>query len=197
MTLFEYAMVLVSIVLALGVAQLLGGASDFVRSSRVYLGHSFWVLALFLMHVQLWWAMWDLHNRASWTFLTFLNLLLGPTLLFFTTNLLLPRSATDSMDWGLTSLRYADGSSCSWERLSSGESLSHGSSAASRSLTRTESHNQAAFSSSWLASRQSTGASTYGFPPPMSSTSSPPLSCSGSLRRSAHPSYSRPTRACS
>jgi hypothetical protein len=92
-------MVLVSIVLALGVAQLLSGASEFVRSSRVYLGHSFWVLALFLVHVQLWWAMWDLHDRASWTFLTFLYLLLGPTLLFFATNLLLPRTATESMDW--------------------------------------------------------------------------------------------------
>ena len=99
MTLFEYAMVLVSIVIALGVAQLLSGASEFVRSSRVYLGHSFWVLALFLVHVQLWWAMWDLHDRASWTFLTFLYLLLGPTLLFFATNLLLPRTATESMDW--------------------------------------------------------------------------------------------------
>lgn len=99
MTLFEYAMVLVSIVLALGVTQLLQGASEFVRSSRVYFGHAFWVLALLLIHVQLWWAMWDLHERASWTFLTFLYLLLGPVLLFFATNLLLPRTATESMDW--------------------------------------------------------------------------------------------------
>jgi len=98
-TLFEYAMVLVSIVLALGVTQLLQGASELVRSSRIYLGHAFWVLALLLIHAQLWWAMWDLHDRASWTFLTFLYLLLGPTLLFFATNLLLPRTATDSMDW--------------------------------------------------------------------------------------------------
>lgn len=99
MTLFEYAMVLVSIVLALGVTQLLSGASELVRSSRAYLAHAFWVLALFLTHVLLWWAMWDLHDSVSWTFLAFLYLLLGPTLLFFATNLLLPRAATESMDW--------------------------------------------------------------------------------------------------
>lgn len=99
MTLFEYAMVLVSIVLALGVTQLLQGASELVRSSRRYPGHTFWVLALLLVHVQLWWAMWDLHDRASWTFLTFLYLLLGPILLFFATNLLLPRTASETLDW--------------------------------------------------------------------------------------------------
>jgi len=92
-------MVLVSIVIALGVAQLLGGASEFVRSSRAYSGLTLWVLALFLIHVQLWWAMWDLHDKASWTFPAFLYLLLGPTLLFFTTNLLLPRTAGESTDW--------------------------------------------------------------------------------------------------
>ena len=79
MTLFEYAMVLVSIVLALGVTQLLQGASEFVRSSRGYLPHSLWVLALLVIHVQLWWAMWDLHDRASWTFLTFLRTATEPT----------------------------------------------------------------------------------------------------------------------
>ena len=92
-------MVLVSIILALGVAQLLGGASEFVRTSRVHLAHSLWVVALLFNHVQWWWALWDLHDMASWTFLTFLYLLLGPVLLFFATNLLVPWSGIRGIDW--------------------------------------------------------------------------------------------------
>lgn len=99
MALFEYAMVMVSIVLALGVAQLLGGISELVRSPHAYLAHTFWVLALFFYHVLLWWAMWDLRRIDNWTFLAFMYLILGPTLLFFATNLLLPRTATESTDW--------------------------------------------------------------------------------------------------
>ena len=64
MTHFEYIAVAVSIILGLGVIQLLSNLDRvFARSCRYWL-HSAWVLMLFWILVQNWWAFWDLKDVA-------------------------------------------------------------------------------------------------------------------------------------
>jgi hypothetical protein len=90
---FQYLAVLLSIVLGLGVTQLLTGVGRLVqarRSVRVYWPPLVWIAVLLLIHVQSWWAMFELRAHAPWTFLQFLVVLLTPTTLYLMAALALP-----------------------------------------------------------------------------------------------------------
>ena len=64
MTHFEYIAVAVSIILGLGVIQLLSNLDRvFAKPCRYWL-HSAWVFVLFWILVQNWWAFWDLKDVA-------------------------------------------------------------------------------------------------------------------------------------
>ena len=64
MTHFEYIAVAVSIILGLGVIQLLSNSDRvFAKPCRYWL-HSAWVFILFWILVQNWWAFWDLKDVA-------------------------------------------------------------------------------------------------------------------------------------
>ena len=103
MTIFEFLMVLVSVILALGLAQLLTGAGQ-----RVVLGgqirpwwvHSVWLVILGLVHVQLWWGLWFRFNAPDFgfSFLHFAYLLTGPAILFLSVYILLPGSHPDDAE---------------------------------------------------------------------------------------------------
>jgi len=91
---FEYASVLVSIVLALGIADILRFIADAFRESgsrRLYWVHMLWILLLLELHVEFWWRMWDFRDVLDvGPRLAFL--LLGPAVLFVATRTLLPTS---------------------------------------------------------------------------------------------------------
>ena len=56
---FEYVTVLISIVLGLGITQILTGVADLIHQSkrvRVYWPLMIWVLLVLVMHVQEWWV---------------------------------------------------------------------------------------------------------------------------------------------
>ena len=90
MTLFEFILVLVSLILAIGVTQLLRGVANVVRY-RDELKLSWvplcWAGTLFLLTAAHWWSLWDMRDTA-WTFPTFFFLLLPPTLQYFAISLL-------------------------------------------------------------------------------------------------------------
>lgn len=64
MTHFEYIAVAVSIILGLSVIQLLSNLDRVFAQPHRYWLHSLWVLMLFWMLVQNWWAFWDLKDVA-------------------------------------------------------------------------------------------------------------------------------------
>ncbi len=99
MTIFEYLMVLVSIVLALGLTQVLRGFSKLVRAERRYAPVALWGVALFLVHAQVWWELWDTRQVSDWSQLGFLYILLIPCALFAATELLLPSTSSPNIDW--------------------------------------------------------------------------------------------------
>jgi hypothetical protein len=90
---YNYLSVLVSIILGLGITNLLSGFAGLVRERarvRTYFPVPFWMATLFFAHVQMWWAMFDLATVTDWTFAKFLSVLLQPVALFLTSAFILP-----------------------------------------------------------------------------------------------------------
>ena len=99
MTLFEYLMVLVSIILGLGMTQTLRGLSKIARSDAPYLPLTLWAALLVYLYVQVWWALWDLHAVESWNQGYFTFVVLIPCSMFAATELLMPMGTTADTDW--------------------------------------------------------------------------------------------------
>ena len=92
MDLFEYILILTSVIYALAVAQVLAGVSRMAQSpSKIqgYLPHKIWIFNLFLFIFLIWWATWEFRT-VDWTFPEYAYLLIAPTLLFFVSSLLTP-----------------------------------------------------------------------------------------------------------
>ena len=84
MSLFEFVLVMVSLVLAIGVTHLLREVAAIVRhrdSLELDWIPLTWVATLFLYAVSYWWALWDF-RELEWTFPGFFFLLIAPTLLY-------------------------------------------------------------------------------------------------------------------
>lgn len=93
MGLFEFLMVLVSIIIGLGIAEVLTGLARALRSSdsvQHYWVHSILVLAIFIAQLQQWWESWGLRDAPEWNFLALLLMLAGPVCLFLMAHLLFP-----------------------------------------------------------------------------------------------------------
>ena len=99
MTIFEYLMVLVSIILGLGMTQALSGLSKIARSDAPYLPLTLWAALLVYLYVQVWWALWDLHAVESWNQGYFTFVVLVPCSMFAATELLMPMGTTADTDW--------------------------------------------------------------------------------------------------
>lgn len=99
---FNYLSVLVSIVLGLGITNLLSAVAALVRSRarlRMYWPLPIWIATLFLIHIQTWWSMFGLREVGTWSFAAFLIVLLQPVALFLMTAVLSPQvSETDATD---------------------------------------------------------------------------------------------------
>ncbi len=95
MSLFEFLMVLVSIIIGLGIAEVLTGVARTIRarsSVRYYTLHGVAVATVFVALVQQWWESWGLRDVPSWSFPALGVLLLGPISLFLMGHLLFPQN---------------------------------------------------------------------------------------------------------
>jgi len=93
MTPFEYVTVLVSIILGMGITQLVTGVADLVHQwdrVKVYWPHLLWIIIVFFLHIQDWWSTYDLRRFDSFRLPTFLFVLLYPINLFILARLLFP-----------------------------------------------------------------------------------------------------------
>jgi hypothetical protein len=86
-------MVLVSIIVGLGIAEVLTGVARMIRcreSIRGYWVHSITVTAIFFALLQQWWEIWGLRVTSEWTFSGLLMMLTGPVGLFLIAHMLFP-----------------------------------------------------------------------------------------------------------
>jgi len=93
MSLFEFIVGMISIILALAIAQLFVGVADLMlRRARVrfFIPHSIWVVNLFMLTFLHWWSLWTFRDL-PWNFAMFFYSLIGPSLMFFATTIINPR----------------------------------------------------------------------------------------------------------
>src|SRR5258708_26145396 len=71
---FEYVTVLISIVLGLGITQILTGIARLIQKRNkliVYWPHLLWIIFILFLHVQEWWVMYELKTVMQWRFSLF------------------------------------------------------------------------------------------------------------------------------
>ncbi len=93
MTPFEYVSVLISIILGLGITQIVTGLADLIHQwdrVKIYWPHLLWIFLIFFLHIQEWWATYELKDFDSWRLTTFLFVILYPIILFILAKLLFP-----------------------------------------------------------------------------------------------------------
>lgn len=100
MSLFEFIVSMISVLIALAIAQLLISTGRLAQSHgrvKLYLPHALWNVAIFLIAFLHWWSLWDFRDLA-WNSAMFFFSLMGPLLLFFAVTLLSPNPRADDED---------------------------------------------------------------------------------------------------
>lgn len=99
---FEYVVVLTSIILGMGITQLITGLANIItRWERVklYWPHLVLVVLVFIIHIQDWWATYALRNNNTWHLPMFLFIILYPVNLYILARILFPvRLSTTLID---------------------------------------------------------------------------------------------------
>lgn len=98
---FNYLSVLLSIIIGLGITQVLTAAGRLIRGrARVvaYWPPLLWAAVLIVIYVQVWWSMFELRSHADWTFLSFLAVLTQTVTLYMMAALVLPETVDEEID---------------------------------------------------------------------------------------------------
>ncbi len=94
MEMFNYVMVLASVIIGLGIAHLLQGVGRLIQHPgrvKVYWVHLLWVAAIFLRAIFWWWTEFPLSQTVRWTFTLYLFVLAYAVLIYLWCALLFPR----------------------------------------------------------------------------------------------------------
>ena len=98
MGLFEFLMVLVSVVIGLGITEILTGWANLLRARdgvRFYWIHVAFQFGVFFALLQQWWEFWDLAGVGEISFVAVLTVLTPPIFLFLIAHLLFPVRSED------------------------------------------------------------------------------------------------------
>ena len=97
MDLFEFLMILLSLIVGLGVAEILSGVARFLKSNgahKIPWIHGAATLAVFLALLQTFWEGWGLGTIAVWSFPAMLLMLGSPIFLYLMAHVLFPERET-------------------------------------------------------------------------------------------------------
>jgi hypothetical protein len=99
MTPFEYVTVLISIILGLGITQIITGVADMIHQwerVKLYWPHLMWIVFVFFLHVEEWWVIYNLQKVEVWEMSMFLFVILYPINLFILARILFPFGTGDA-----------------------------------------------------------------------------------------------------
>jgi len=99
MGLFEFLMILISVVVGLALSEVLTGVAGLLRvreTVRFHWIHILFQIGVFFALLQQWWESWDLVDVGTVSFGSVLALLFPSVMLFLIAHLLYPRPATDA-----------------------------------------------------------------------------------------------------
>lgn len=94
MEMFNYVMVLASVIIGLGITHLLQGVGQIAQHpgrEKTYWIHLLWVAAIFLRAIFWWWFEFQLSTTAQWTFTLYVFVLVYAFLIYLWCALLFPR----------------------------------------------------------------------------------------------------------
>lgn len=95
MTLFEFLMIMQSIIIGLGISELLTGLAKLFRTYKLKeLGVILpaLILTLFIALLQIFWETWGLRSEVEWTFPAMMLMLGGPIILHLIAHIIFPLS---------------------------------------------------------------------------------------------------------
>ncbi len=90
---FEYVATLVSIILGLGITQILSSFADLLyhyKKVKFYWPHTLWVVFILFLHIQDWFIAYEMKEKAIWRLPELLFILSYPITLFTVAKMLLP-----------------------------------------------------------------------------------------------------------
>ncbi len=99
MGLFEFLMILISVVVGLALSELLTGVANLLRvreTIKFYWIHVLFQIGIFFALLQRWWESWELVDLGVISFGAVLSLLFPPIMLFLIAHLLYPRPAANA-----------------------------------------------------------------------------------------------------
>lgn len=95
---FEYVSILISIILGMGITQILSSYADLLykfKEVKFYWPQTLWVNFIFFLHIQDWFITYQLKNKAVWYLPELVFVLLYPVALYMATKMLLPTNAKE------------------------------------------------------------------------------------------------------
>ena len=102
MGLFEFFMILISVIVGLALTEILTGTANLLRERetvRFYWLHSLFQVGIFFALLQQWWESWELVNLTEISFGNVLLRLFPSIMVFMIARLLNPRTAVKSRIW--------------------------------------------------------------------------------------------------
>ncbi|MCC6725622.1 MAG: hypothetical protein IT258_14030 [Saprospiraceae bacterium] len=106
---FEYVSILISIILGLGITQLLSAFSELLyklKRVKFYWPHSCWVVFVLFLHVQDWFITYKVKGWPVWLLPELLLLLTYPIALFLVAKMLLPTNDQEEQ-WDMRAFYYS------------------------------------------------------------------------------------------
>ena len=100
---FAYIITLAAVINGMGIVRLLASFAEYLRHQgnleiRPCWIFNLWIVFQFMLQVLLWWSLWNARATEIFTFLHYLYLLSGPTLLYLGTSLLIPDIEDHAVD---------------------------------------------------------------------------------------------------
>jgi hypothetical protein len=102
MAMFEYVMVLASVIIGLGVTQLLQGVATIIQHperKRAYWVHLIWVAFIFFNTVFWWWWQFGYGGVETWTFQLYLFVMLYAVVMYINCAMLIPADMDGYADY--------------------------------------------------------------------------------------------------
>lgn len=99
MSQFEYFVVAVSIILALGISRLLDGVLPALQSPVRYWTHFLWIIQKLFNHILWWWGLWSISEFENWHLGWFFYTIAGPIVLYLQATALVTTSPKDIESW--------------------------------------------------------------------------------------------------
>ena len=93
---FSFVLVLLSIIVGLGMTELLNNFARQIKNrarSKFYWLHTLLAVLVFMALLQQWWESWDLRLTENWTFLSMLLMIGGPVGLYIISHILFPQDS--------------------------------------------------------------------------------------------------------